>query len=76
MIHFEQVTKKYPNGQIAISDIDLKIEDGEFVFLVGPSGAGKTTLLRLFTREVWPTAGRILFNGEDILKIPPSKFHI
>ena len=76
MIHFEQVTKKYPNGQIAISDIDLKIEDGEFVFLVGPSGAGKTTLLRLFTREVWPTAGRILFNGEDITQIPPSKIPI
>ncbi len=73
MIQFESVTKKYPNGQIALEDIDLKIEDGEFVFLVGPSGAGKTTLLRLFTREIWPTAGRILLNEEDILKIPSSK---
>ncbi|MDO8487405.1 MAG: cell division ATP-binding protein FtsE [Candidatus Curtissbacteria bacterium] len=73
MIQFESVTKKYPNGQIALEDIDLKIEDGEFVFLVGPSGAGKTSLLRLFTREIWPSAGRILFNEEDILKIPSSK---
>lgn len=73
MIQFESVTKKYPNGQIALEDIDLKIGDGEFVFLVGPSGAGKTSLLRLFTREIWPSAGRILFNEEDILKIPSSK---
>ncbi len=73
MIQFESVTKKYPNGQIALEDIDLKIEDSEFVFLVGPSGAGKTSLLRLFTREIWPTSGKILFNGEDILKIPASK---
>ena len=73
MIQFESVTKKYPNSPIAIEDINLKIEDGEFVFLVGPSGAGKTSLLRLFTREIWPTSGRILFNGEDILKIPSSK---
>ncbi len=73
MIQFESVTKKYPNGQIALDDIDLKIEDGDFVFFVGPSGAGKTTLLRLFTREVWPSAGSIIFNGEDILKIPSSK---
>lgn len=73
MIEFESITKKYPNGQIALDDINLKIENGEFVFIVGPSGAGKTSLLRLFTREIWPTAGRILFNGEDILKIPSSK---
>lgn len=73
MIQFESVTKKYPNGQIALEDINLKIEDGEFVFLVGPSGAGKTSLLRLFTREIWPSAGRILLSEEDILKIPSSK---
>lgn len=73
MIQFEAISKKYPNGQIAIEDINLKIEDGEFVFIVGPSGAGKSTLLKLITREIRPTSGRILFNTEDITKIPANK---
>lgn len=72
MIQFESVNKKYSNTQ-ALEDINLKIEDGEFVFIVGPSGAGKSTLLRLITREVAPTSGRILINNEDILAIPQSK---
>lgn len=76
MVKFENVSKKYPNGQVAIEDIDLEIEDGGFVFLVGPSGAGKTTLLRLITREVLPTSGKIFFNNEDILKFPASKIPI
>ncbi|MCR4324982.1 MAG: cell division ATP-binding protein FtsE [Candidatus Curtissbacteria bacterium] len=76
MIQFESVTKKYPNGQIALEDINLKIEDAEFVFIVGPSGAGKSSLLKLITREEVPTEGKILFNGEDILRLPPSKIPI
>jgi cell division transport system ATP-binding protein len=73
MIEFVSVTKKYPNGQIALDDINLKIHDGEFVFVVGHSGAGKSTLIKLITRETLPSEGRILFNDEDILKIPSSK---
>lgn len=72
MIQFESITKKYANTQ-ALSDINLKIEDGEFVFVVGPSGAGKSTLLRLITREIAPSSGRILFREEDILRIPEAK---
>ena len=72
MIQFESITKKYANTQ-ALSDINLKIEDGEFVFIVGPSGAGKSTLLRLITREIAPSSGRILFREEDILRIPEAK---
>ncbi len=73
MIQFESVTKSFPNGQIALEDINLKIQDGEFIFIVGPSGAGKSTLLKLITCETLPTAGRILFNEEDVGKLPEGK---
>lgn len=76
MIEFESVTKKYPNGQVALDDISLKIEDGEFVFIVGPSGAGKSSLLRLITAEILPSFGRVLYNGEDLSKLPASKIPI
>lgn len=76
MIAFESVTKKYSPSEIALEDINLKIEDAEFVFLVGKSGAGKSTLLKLITREVLPTSGKILFNNEDILRIPPKKIPV
>lgn len=73
MIQFESITKKFPNGQIALDDINIKFEDEDFVFIVGPSGAGKSTLLKLITRETMPSTGRILFNNQDIVKIPKSK---
>lgn len=73
MIKFENVTKKYPSGQIALEDLDLTIENGEFVFLVGESGAGKSTFLKLVTREIIPTTGRVLINDQNIMKIPKSK---
>lgn len=73
MLKFESVTKKYAGDQVALEDVDLKITDGEFVFIVGPSGAGKSTLLKLITREISPTSGRILINDEDIFLTPPSK---
>lgn len=76
MISFEQVTKKYPTGHVALEEIDLTVEDGEFIFLVGASGAGKSTLLKLVTREQAPSKGRILINGEDIARIPDKKLHI
>ncbi len=76
MIVFESLSKKYLSGQSALDNIDLTIEDGDFVFVVGPSGAGKSTLLRLITREVSPTSGKVLFNGQDIGKVPPTKIPI
>lgn len=73
MIQFVSVTKKYPNGQVALEDINLAIEDGEFSFIVGPSGAGKTTLLKLITREITPTEGKIFYNQEDTQSLPAGK---
>src|SRR4030042_1583269 len=76
MLVFESISKSFPGGQMALEDINLKIDSGEFVFIVGQSGAGKTTLLKLRTRESTPTTGRILLNDEDIFKIPSSKIPI
>src|SRR3990167_11192257 len=73
MLKFESVTKKYAGDQVALDDIDLKIADGEFVFIVGPSGAGKSTLLKLITREIIPTSGRITIDDEDIFLMPQAK---
>lgn len=68
-IVFENVSKKFGSSTYAISDIDLTIKNGDFVFLVGPSGAGKSTLLRLLAKEYNPTTGRILVDDIDITKL-------
>ncbi|HSN02346.1 MAG TPA: cell division ATP-binding protein FtsE, partial [Acidimicrobiales bacterium] len=74
VIRFEHVSKTYKNGTPALKDINLDIEKGEFVFLVGASGSGKTTFLRLLLREELPDSGRILEAGRDIGKL--SKWRV
>ena len=59
MIDFNNVKKSYPNGTLALDGVDLHIEDGEFVFIVGHSGAGKTTMMKLLLCEERPTSGKI-----------------
>lgn len=70
MLLFDKVSKKYNENITALEDIGFKVEDGEFLFLVGPSGAGKTTLVRLLIREEIPSSGSIFFKEIEVPKIP------
>ena len=72
MIDMTQVTKTYETGTHALNGIDLHIEDGEFVFLVGQSGSGKSTLIKLLTGELKPTSGSIMVNGYKMESIKRS----
>ena len=70
MIRMKNVTEVYDSSDtVALDGIDLKIDEGEFVFLVGPSGSGKTTLMKLITGEVRPTNGTVIVNDFDMMKI-------
>ncbi len=73
MITFERVTKRYPDGTVAVDDLDLEVPAGKIMVLVGPSGCGKTTSLRMINRLVEPTSGRIVLDGRDVADADPAE---
>lgn len=73
MIVLTSISKIFSTGSVGLENIDLDIEKGEFVFLVGHTGSGKTTLLRLLIREYLPTSGSIVIEEFDIAKLPKNK---
>jgi osmoprotectant transport system ATP-binding protein len=73
VIEFESVTKRYPDGTVAVGDLSLKVETGQITVFVGPSGCGKTTALRMINRMIQPTAGRVLIDGEDVTARPEAE---
>lgn len=73
MIEFRNVSKVYNNGTEALHNINLTVEKGEFVFIVGSSGAGKSTFLKLITCEEHPNEGQVIIDGEDVSRIRKGK---
>ncbi len=73
MIEFRNVKKVYPNGTVALDNINLTVNDGEFLFVVGASGAGKTTLMKLLLREEKITSGKLMVDEFDLDKMPNYK---
>ncbi len=73
MIRLIDIKKEYDNGAKALKGVSLRIDDGEFAFLVGPSGSGKSTIIKLITAEIAATEGRIMVNGYNLNTIRPRQ---
>jgi osmoprotectant transport system ATP-binding protein len=73
VITFDHVTKRYPDGTVAVDSLNLEVPAGKIMVLVGPSGCGKTTSLRMINRLVEPTSGQILLDGQDVQQANPSQ---
>ncbi len=69
VVVLHDVSKRYPNGRLALRDVDLVVPEGDFVFLVGPSGAGKSTLMRLLIRDELATQGHVVVDGDDLAQL-------
>lgn len=73
MITLNNVSKNYEKGIAALNNVNIHIEPGEFVFIVGASGSGKSTLIKLLLKELEPTEGEIIVNGQDLSALKPKR---
>jgi cell division transport system ATP-binding protein len=73
IVEMRRVTKVYPGGHVGLENVSLRVDRGEFVFLVGPTGCGKTTLIKTLIRELEPTEGEVLIAGRDISSLSSKK---
>lgn len=76
MVIFDSVTKVYGNGTVALDNITFSVGVGEFALISGPSGSGKTTLMKLMIKEVLPSQGKIIIDGDNIADIPLKNTHL
>lgn len=75
MVELKNVSVTYSNGVDALDNVSLRINDGEFAFIVGESGAGKSTLIKLMLKEVSPNNGNVVVNGFNLIKLKKNKAH-
>lgn len=73
MVELQGVSVVYPSGTQALVNVDFVAAHGEFCFITGASGSGKSTLLQLIYREIAPTSGRVIFDGQDVARLPVSR---
>lgn len=73
MIQLTNVSKQYDNGIVAVDNVTLRVDQGEFIYLIGPSGSGKSTLMKLLNRELVATQGTIVVGAYNLSKIKPRK---
>jgi osmoprotectant transport system ATP-binding protein len=76
MITFENVTKKYPDGTVAVDNLTLEVPEGTLTVFVGPSGCGKTTSMRMINRMIEPTSGTLTVDGKDVTKVDAVKLRL
>ena len=76
MIIFEHITKRYPDGTVAVDDLSLEVPEGTLTVFVGPSGCGKTTSMRMINRMIEPTSGTLTVGGNDVSKVDAVKLRL
>uniref|UniRef100_UPI0021F2FB14 ATP-binding cassette domain-containing protein n=1 Tax=Mycolicibacterium fallax TaxID=1793 RepID=UPI0021F2FB14 len=76
MIDFDHVSKRFPDGTVAVDDLTLEIPEGTLAVFVGPSGCGKTTSMRMINRMIEPTSGTLTVDGRDVTTVDPVKLRL